>query len=363
MSLTTRSVPSPVVGRTATPGTFHLLSTGEALDWSEPVYRIHGFEPGEVEPSTALMLAHCHRDDRPALEEVLRPAMPAPEEGRSVRYRLLDATGTERVVLAALAPGPGTRPPGAPREPAGAGRALAAVAAGHGLDAATTHRTRKLMGLLVDLTPEIGATAARQADDMLAAAIASREIIDEAKGAAMLAYGLDGPAAFDFLHWHSEHLNVKVRAVAERLLAALSGRRQNVDPRDLLDAALAGLASSQIAPLPERPGPGADGQALPTRLDLHQSVADRSVVVRLTGEVDAATAPTLVAGLAHALRAVPAHGALVLDASGLPRLGPVAALHIGRLRRRCDHAGVTLRVVPPTPVRPGMRVRAPGRSM
>ncbi|MCG7285105.1 ANTAR domain-containing protein [Cellulomonas sp. ACRRI] len=363
MSLTSRPASGPAQPNPTAPGTFHVLGDGDALAWSEPVYRLHGFEPGDVVPSTALMLAHCHREDRPALEAVLRAAPVAGGDGSSVRYRLLDAGGAERSVLAVLAPGVdarhahrsadgdadhGGRPAGPPVAPDG--------------------RTPERLGLLVDLGAEISATAARRADDMLAAAIASREVIDQAKGAAMLAYGLDGGAAFDFLRWHSEHLNVKVRSVAERLLESLPGREADRDPRDVLDAALAGLADvtggAEVAGLDgaTRPAP-AGGRTLPATLVVRHTVEGRAVVAQLAGEVDAGTAPALVAGLTEALRAVPPRGTLVLDASGLQRLGPVAALHIARLRRRAEHAGVQLRVVAPLSGRAEMREDVTGASM
>ncbi len=339
MSLPTRT--SPAADRRSTaPGTFHLLGDGESLSWSEPVYRVHGFEPGDVVPSVALMLAHCHRDDRPALEAALRGPSPAPDAGRSVRYRLLDAAGTERVVLAVLVAG-GEAPHG--QQAAGP---------------ATGDAGRPALGLLVDLGAEIGATAARRADDMLAAAIASREVIDQAKGAAMLAYGLDGTAAFELLRWHSEHLNVKVRTVAEHLLAAVPNRRPGTDLRDVLDEALARLAEVGAAAEAEDAA-----TASPARLRVRHAHEGRSVLVRLDGEVDASTAPLLVAGMSEALRAVPARGQLILDASGVTRLGPVAALHVTRLQRRAEHAGVQLRVVPPEHARAEMRDPGAGTSM
>lgn len=351
MSHPTRSSTTPADqrGTTARPGTFHLLGDGEALTWSEPVFHLHGFVPGDVVPSTSLMLAHCHRDDRPALEAVLRAApAPAggPADGRSVRYRLVDASGTERTVLAVLAPG--IDPRHAARQQDGDGAPAGCDHAGHAL------------GLLVDLGAEIGASAARRADDMLAAAIASREVIDQAKGAAMLAYGVDGPAAFELLRWHSEHLNVKVRTLAERLLDVLPRRRADADPRTALDAALAGLAAGA------HPEPGPDD--LPATLDVRHVQEGRTVVVTLAGEADGSTAPALVTGLAAALRAVPPRGLLAVDGSGLRRPGPVAALYVGRLRRRCEQAGVTLRVVPPLEEWTGadpaeMRVAVPGASM
>lgn len=341
MSLTTRSSTTPADQHPGTtrPGTFRVLGDREALSWSEPVFHLHGFVPGDVVPSASLMLAHCHRDDRPALEAVLRAAPErsgGPAAGRGVRYRLVDASGTERTVLAVLVAD------GSRDEP---GRAL---------------------GLLVDLGAEIGASAARRADDMLAAAIASREVIDQAKGAAMLAYGLDGPAAFDLLRWHSEHLNVKVRTLAEALLGALPRRSAGTDPRTALDAVLADLAGSVA---PAAPGTGeAPGDALPVRLDVRHVREGRTVVVTLSGEADGSAAPTLVAGLAAALRDVPPRGVLAVDTSGLRRPAPVAALYVGRLRRRCEHAGVALHVVPPLDEqdgdgRPEMRAVRTGASM
>jgi anti-anti-sigma regulatory factor len=351
MSLTTRPS-SPSTGpRSVAPGTFRLLGDGDSLAWSEPVYQMHGFQPGEVVPSTALMLAHCHRDDRLALEAVLRavPEQPLAGAGRSVRYRLLDAAGAERIVLAVLAPGGVAPVDTAPRE--------AAVPEPHA--PADDDRALPHHGLLVDLGAEISATAARRADDMLAAAIASREVIDQAKGAAMLAYGLDGEAAFDFLRWHSEHLNVKVRTLAERLLESLPTRRSDGDPREILDATLAALGGAAVAPAGAARGSG----VLPASLTVTHAAEDRSVVARVVGEVDGATAPALVAGLATALRAVPPRGTLVIDASRVRRVGPVAALHLARLQRRAEQAGLQLRVVPPATGRAEMRPESPGTSM
>jgi hypothetical protein len=347
MSLPTRSSTTPADRRTtARPGTFRVLGDGESLSWSEPVFHLHGFVPGDVVPSTSLMLAHCHRDDRPALEAVLRsgrsrsgtPDAPrTPGEGRSVRYRLVDASGTERTVLAVLT--------------------------------ADDVREGHAHGLLVDLGAEIGASAAQRADDMLAAAIASREVIDQAKGAAMLAYGLDGPAAFELLRWHSEHLNVKVRTLAERLLGVLPGRGAGTDPRTTIDAALADLDDQAGSPAGTAPRARATaGDDLPSTLDVRHVREGRTVVVSLSGEADGSTAPALVTGLAAAVRDVPPRGTLAVDASGLRRPGPVAALHVGRLRRRCEHAGITLLVVPPVEEWGGadgseMRAVRPGASM
>ena len=49
------------------------LSTG-VWWWSPETYRLHGFEPGDVVPTTALVLAHKHPDDRERVRQILDDA-------------------------------------------------------------------------------------------------------------------------------------------------------------------------------------------------------------------------------------------------------------------------------------------------
>lgn len=61
-------------GRRSPVGRYRLdLSTGEWA-WSDEVYVMHGFEPGQVVPTTPLMLSHKHPDDRARVDGVLREA-------------------------------------------------------------------------------------------------------------------------------------------------------------------------------------------------------------------------------------------------------------------------------------------------
>ena len=46
-----------------------------------------------------------------------------------------------------------------------------------------------------------------------------RALIDQAKGMLMIVYGTDADAAFDLLRWQSQHHNVKLRVVAEQVVA------------------------------------------------------------------------------------------------------------------------------------------------
>lgn len=53
-------------GEVCPTGSFRLsLGTGRS-EWSEGLYRIHGYTRGEVVPTTELVLAHKHPDDRDA---------------------------------------------------------------------------------------------------------------------------------------------------------------------------------------------------------------------------------------------------------------------------------------------------------
>jgi len=39
-------------------GTFRFWFVGERWEWSDEVARMHGYEPGDVEPTTQLLLSH-----------------------------------------------------------------------------------------------------------------------------------------------------------------------------------------------------------------------------------------------------------------------------------------------------------------
>jgi anti-anti-sigma regulatory factor len=156
----------------------------------------------------------------------------------------------------------------------------------------------------------------------------------------MLAYGLTADDAFMVLRWHSEHLNVKVRQLARRTLAAVG-----TDPRPapacvraVLEPAMAG---EPMADPPAVPAPAGHHLALRHEPD------GPAVRVIARGELDAATAPALVAELLTALR----HGGggtVTADLREVRWVGAAGAEQLGRLRRRFSDGGSTLRVVTPT---------------
>ncbi len=50
-------------GRPQLVGTFEYRYDTDTWSWSDTVARLHGYEPGTVEPTTELVLSHKHPDD------------------------------------------------------------------------------------------------------------------------------------------------------------------------------------------------------------------------------------------------------------------------------------------------------------
>lgn len=181
-------------------------------EWDEDVFGIHGYTPGEVEPTTALFLQHKHEGDRAKVEDTLQSAI-ATGEPFNVYYRIRARDSERRVVLV------------------GEGELVGG-------------RVERLVGYYLDLTPEFTAESSAAADAAVAASAAARDTIEQAKGVLMLGYGLDADAAFAMLKWWSRNRNVKVRDIADRLLAvAREGHVSHPGLRRLLDALLDDLTA------------------------------------------------------------------------------------------------------------------------
>ena len=169
------------------------LSTGTWW-WSPETYRLHGFEPGEVVPTTALILAHKHPDDRDRVRLVLDEARRTGEAFSSV-HRIMDARGRERSL----------------------------VVVGQGRRDRDTGVVVDLVGYFVDVSQAVHAHAqARSARDIAAAALA-RGTIEQAKGMVAMACGLDPDEAFEWMRQASNHRNVRLRDLA-RLVVDLGSR-------------------------------------------------------------------------------------------------------------------------------------------
>ncbi len=166
-------------------GWFRFYFSDQRWEWSEQVQLMHGYEPGTATPTTELVLAHKHPDDRPqivaALEEVLTT-----HKAFSTRHRIIDTRGNVHQVVVV-------------------GDQLhddqGAVIGTHGfyVDVAREYEQEQLV------------TA------KLAEIAENRAAIEQAKGMLMLIYGIDDNAAFDLLKWLSQEANVKLRLLAEQV--------------------------------------------------------------------------------------------------------------------------------------------------
>jgi hypothetical protein len=197
-------------------GRFRLdLRTGQWW-WSDAVYEMHGFERGEVVPSTEVLVAHKHPDDRTQIDHVLREAQETGEPF-SVVHRILDADGGIRTI--------------------------AIVGRGRRDDPAEPATVTGVTGYFIDLT---GAQE-RQAQDAASAAIQasaeSRGLIEQAKGVVMAVHGVGPDDAFEVLRVASNHTNTRVREVAHRVVEAAGSAGRQLSAQALANALGAGAAS------------------------------------------------------------------------------------------------------------------------
>lgn len=169
-------------------GWFRFYFEDQRWEWSEQVQRMHGYEPGTVIPTTELVLAHKHPDDRRQVAETI-DEMLLTHRAFSTRHRILDTSGVVHHV----------------------------VVVG---DQLTDHLDVVIgtHGYYVDITP----TTDRAYDDLITEKVAEitqhRAVIEQAKGMLMLVYGLDAVAAFDLLKWRSQETNVKLRRLAQQIV-------------------------------------------------------------------------------------------------------------------------------------------------
>ncbi|WP_350356372.1 PAS and ANTAR domain-containing protein [Nocardia sputorum] len=152
---------------------------------------MHGYQPGEIEPTTQLLLAHKHPDDRTHVAETITRAIDH-GEAFSSRHRFIDLSGQEHTVL---------------------------VVADRILDDRGT--AVGTAGFYVDLSD----TLAEAHQAMLAATLPglyeNRAVIEQAKGVLMRVYQISAEQAFQVLRWRSQETNTKLRALAQQLIAEL----------------------------------------------------------------------------------------------------------------------------------------------
>lgn len=176
-------------------GWFRFYFADERWEWSDEVQAMHGYEPGSVSPTTELVLSHKHPDDYQQVATTLDDVRQH-HQAFSTRHRIIDTAGRIHHVIVV-----------ADKLQDEAGAVIGTS------------------GFYVDITPNED----RQ-QKQLSAAIAeiaeNRATIEQAKGMLMVVYGIESEAAFDLLRWRSQEANVKLRLLAERVVADFVGLSQ-----------------------------------------------------------------------------------------------------------------------------------------
>lgn len=190
------SAVGPMVPMTAAPphrvGGFLYHLTDERWEWSDAVARMHGYDPGAVIPTTELLLSHKHPDDRAHVSRTLH-AIRTAGGSFSSRHRIIDTTGATRSVV---------------------------VVGDRVLDEAGN--VIGSSGFYVDVTDALDDTVKEAIDEQVAEITSTRAAIEQAKGMLMAVYGISADRAFDVLVWRSQETNVKLRGLAEQLLARVA---------------------------------------------------------------------------------------------------------------------------------------------
>ncbi|MEV6769377.1 PAS and ANTAR domain-containing protein [Nocardia sp. NPDC051030] len=178
-------------GRPLVTGSFRFWFADQRWEWSDEVAAIHGYEPGEAHPTTDLLLSHKHPEDRDEVADSIAEAI-AHAQPFSSRHRILDCEGNIHHVI---------------------------VVADHMIDelGAVVGTT----GYFVDVTIALDQQRREILDETIPGIYEARAMIEQAKGALMLAYRINADQAFGVLKWRSQESNVKVRELSRQLVSEL----------------------------------------------------------------------------------------------------------------------------------------------
>lgn len=189
-------------------GSFRYLKVPDRWEWSDAVARMHGYRPGEVVPTTELILSHKHPDDKPAVSEIIEQVL---RHGAafSSRHRIIDTAGNVHVV----------------------------VVVGYQLvDAAG--QVIGTSGFYIDVTDAFQEDMQKSVTEAVAEVEERRAVIHEAIGIIRMAYGVSAERAFEVLTWRSQQTNVKLRRIAEQFVRELAEKPLDAGVRAHIDHVL-----------------------------------------------------------------------------------------------------------------------------
>lgn len=208
-------------------------------------------------------------------------------------------------------------------------------------------------GFVLDATAGLTAATDRSVSLQLGTALASHGLVDQAKGALMLVYGLDDDAAFDLLRWSSMRRNEKLTLLAQRVVHQLRQRTTLLPhARDALEGELS------RDPQDAASDPGVRRPGVVTTI-LH----DELPMVTVSGRADLRTAHELHVALEEAWGPGRRHGRILVDTTAATRIGPAARQVLAGTARRAARERVAVRVLTPWGDPAGLRRALPGGTV
>lgn len=166
-------------------GRFEYRYDTDTWVWSDAVAKMHGYEPGQVQPTTELVLSHKHPDDLARVKGLLKRSS-APF---SSRHRIRTKNGETRSVVV-----------------------VGEVVTDDNGEVVATR------GFYIDVTESVRTEVQREIGEQLDAIVVNRAVIEQAKGMLMAFYQVNADAAFEILRWRSQELNIKVHDVAAEIV-------------------------------------------------------------------------------------------------------------------------------------------------
>lgn len=164
----------------------HYFADG-VFRWSDGLYRIYGYERGEVVPSMEMVMPHLDPEDRPRVvaywEHVAAHGGPS-----SIYVSVRDRKNRRHQLL---------------------------YSADYIMDGDTPVG---VWGVVVDLTKSIHTDRHQLANDSVAAASRTRAVIEQAKGILMGRTGVSAEEAFELMSKLSSETNRKVAVIAREII-------------------------------------------------------------------------------------------------------------------------------------------------
>lgn len=176
-------------------GTFYFDVRSRKMLWSEDLFRIHGYERGEIVPTLELMLSHKHPEDLSHSRQLWTDACTS--GGQFCNYhRIIDAAKKERHILTS---GEGVLGPNGSVE--------------------------SVHGYVVDFSSTLQREVEAASREAVHRSSVSRGVIERAIGLLMGYFRVDSETAFHLLLNRSQNTNTKLARLAGDLVESAEDRQ------------------------------------------------------------------------------------------------------------------------------------------